>query len=344
MKDNNLLGLDQTEFVRLAESLGEASFRGKQLYVQIYRRKQLDLDLMTDLSKSFRSQLSKDYTVSLPAVQQVVNSHDGTSKLLLRLGDGAFIETVHIPEESRDTLCISSQVGCDVGCTFCMTAKMGFTRNLRAGEIIGQVLQATEMRLVNKNGFNIVFMGMGEPLYNYKNVMKAFRLLTDPEGMNLSHRRVTISTSGVIPVLKQMATEPKLPNLAISLNATSADVRNRIMPINKRWGLTELLKVCRDFPLEPRRRITIEYVLLKGETDSDDDARRLARLLRGIPSKVNLIPYNPNPGLPHARPEEHRISRFQEILNELNVSAFVRKTRGLDVAAACGQLAHLEAS
>ena len=299
---------------------------------------------MTDVPKALREVLRREAEIVMPRIALAQPAGDGTVKCVLELADGQHIETVHIPEESRDTLCISSQVGCDVGCTFCMTAKMGFARNLRAGEIIGQVLQATEMRLVNKNGFNIVFMGMGEPLYNYKNVMKAFRLLTDPEGMNLSHRRVTISTSGVIPVLKQMATEPKLPNLAISLNATSADVRNRIMPINKRWGLTELLKVCRDFPLEPRRRITIEYVLLKGETDSDDDARRLARLLRGIPSKVNLIPYNPNPGLPHARPEEHRISRFQEILNELNVSAFVRKTRGLDVAAACGQLAHLEAS
>ncbi len=344
MKSNNLLGLDQVELVRLAESLGEDSFRGRQLYVQLYRRKQHNLDLMTDLSKSFRSRLLQDYSVSLPAVRQVVTSRDDTVKLLFRLDDGTFIEAVHIPEETRDTLCISSQVGCAVGCTFCMTARMGFARNLCVGEIVGQVLRAIEMGLVGENGFNIVFMGMGEPLYNYRNVMKAFRLLTDSEGMNLSYRRITVSTSGVTPVLRQMAEEPKLPNLAISLNATTAEVRNRIMPINKRWDLKELLDVCRDFPLEPRRRITIEYVLLKDETDSDEDARRLARLLRGIPSKVNLIPYNPSPGLPHERPEEHRISRFQEILSELNVSAFVRKTRGIDVAAACGQLAHLEAS
>jgi len=344
MNNNNLLGLDQMELVQLAQSLGEDSFRGRQLYIQLYRRKQYDLEHMTDLSKSFRVRLLQDYSVTLPAVHQAVTSRDETVKLLLRLDDGAFVEAVHIPEETRDTLCISSQVGCAVGCTFCMTARMGFARNLRVGEIVGQVLRAIEMGLVGANGFNIVFMGMGEPLYNYRNVMKAFRLLTDSEGMDLSHRRITVSTSGVIPVLKQMAEEPKLPNLAISLNATTAEVRNRIMPINKRWDLKELLDVCRDFPLEPRRRITIEYVLLKDETDSDEDARRLARLLRGIPSKVNLIPYNPNPGLPHERPEEYQIRRFQEILGELNVSAFVRKTRGLDVAAACGQLAHLETS
>lgn len=344
MKSNNLLGLDRPALVQLAESLGEDPFRGKQLYVQLYRRKQHDFEMMTDLSKSFRSRLQEDFRVTLPAVRQLVESQDGTTKFLFRLEDGSFIEAVHIPEEGRATLCISSQVGCDVGCTFCMTARMGFSRNLRVGEIIGQVLRAIEMGLVAPNGFNVVFMGMGEPLYNYQNLMKALRILTDPEGMNLSHRRITVSTSGVVPILKKMAVEPHLPNLAISLNATTDRVRNRIMPINKRWDLKQLLDVCRAFPLEPRRRITIEYVLLKGETDSDQDARRLARLLRGIPSKVNLIPYNPNPGLPHARPEEQRILRFKEILAELKVSAFVRKTRGLDVAAACGQLAHLKVS
>lgn len=341
MKIANLIGLDRVELERLAESFAEKPFRGNQLYTQIYRRKAFDFDAMTDLAKSFRHRLAEETRIGLPEVQGRSISEDGTVKLLLRLDDGSFIETVHIPEEKRDTLCISSQVGCDVGCTFCLTARMGFKRNLRAGEIVGQVLLMIREGLVRDGGFNIVFMGMGEPLYNYRNVMKAFRLLTDPDGMNLSYRKITVSTSGVVPVLRRMAGESMLPNLAISLNATTDEVRDRIMPINRRWPLGELLEACRRLPLEPRRRITIEYVLLAGENDSDEDARRLVGLLRGLPVKVNLIPYNPNPGLDHRRPSATRVARFQEILSAAYVANFVRKTRGDDVSAACGQLAHL---
>lgn len=223
-----------------------------------------------------------------------------------------------------------------------MTAQMGFRRNLQVGEILGQVLRVIHDGHLKETGFNIVFMGMGEPLYNYKNVMKAFRIMTDSDGMDLSYRGITISTSGVVPVMRKMAQEEKLPNLAVSLNSTTSETRSRVMPIDRKWGLEELLEVCRTFPLESRRRITIEYVLLQGETDSEEDAHRLARLIHGIPAKVNLIPYNPNPGLPHRRPDPAQIERFREILASKNVANFLRKTRGDDVGAACGQLAFTE--
>jgi 23S rRNA (adenine2503-C2)-methyltransferase len=341
MKRKSILGFEESDFLRLAESIGEKSFRGKQLYRQIYRRKEFDFEKMTDLAVSFRDRLKEKYEVPLPEVHQEFKSSDGTVKFLFRLTDGRFIEAVYIPEEGRDTLCISSQVGCNVGCTFCMTAQMGFQRNLRAGEIVGQVLAVIRQGYLADNGFNIVFMGMGEPLYNYQNVMKSFRILTDPEGMNLSHRKITVSTSGIVPVLRKLAMEPRIPNLAISLNSTENATRDRIMPINKKWPIEKLLDACREFPLEPRRRLTFEYVLLRGETDSREDALRLSKLLRGIPAKVNVIPYNRNPGLPHQSPTPKRIEEFLNWLTENNLSAFVRKTRGDDVSAACGQLAYL---
>jgi 23S rRNA (adenine2503-C2)-methyltransferase len=341
MKSKNLLGLNQEELIQFAVSLGEKPFRGKQLYQQIYRRKQFDVNNMTDLAKGFRSLLEATSNVRLPKVVKRVSSSDDTVKFLFELEDGQLIEAVFIPEESRSTVCISSQVGCDVGCTFCLTAKMGFRRNLRVGEIVGQILAIQEEGYLQRNGFNVVFMGMGEPLYNYKNVLEAVGLMTDLGGMDLSHRRITISTSGVVPILKKMSHESRLPNLAISLNAVTDEVRDRIMPINRRWGLRELLDTCRDFPLEPRRRITFEYVLLKGETDSEEDALQLARLLQGLPAKVNLIPYNPNPGLAHERPEPGVVERFKELLAAQRISSFIRKTRGDDIAAACGQLANL---
>ncbi len=233
--------MERAELVDLAAEMGEKPFRGRQLYVQIYRRKAGSFAEMTDLAQSFRRRLEEQYCLSLPEVQRRSKSEDGTVKLLLRLEDGQFVESVFIPEEHRDTLCISSQVGCDVGCTFCLTARMGFRRNLTPGEIVGQVLRMIREGLVRDNGFNIVFMGMGEPLYNYRNVMKAFRLLTDPDGMNLSYRKITVSTSGIVPVLRRMAHEPVLPNLAISLNASDPGSRDRLMPVNRKWGMAELM-------------------------------------------------------------------------------------------------------
>lgn len=343
MKNNHLMGLNEKELVALAASLAEKPFRGRQLYHEIYRRKQFDFSQMAELSQSFRDRLAREFVIGTPRVCRRSVSRDGTVKFLFQLGDGRFIESVYIPEERRDTLCISSQVGCDVGCTFCMTAQMGFERNLTPAEILGQVLLVIKEGCLQERGFNIVFMGMGEPLYNYRNVMKAFQIMIDPAGMALSHRKITVSTSGVVPVLRKMHAEPVLPNLAISLNATTNAVRDTIMPINQKWGLNELLQACREFPLEPRRRITFEYVLLEGATDSDQDAYRLVGLLKGMRAKVNLIPYNPNPGMPYRRPSIERVERFKEILSHHFISAFIRKTRGEDVAAACGQLAYLEA-
>lgn len=339
MKKRNVLGLGEKELLELALSLGGKPFRGKQLYRQIYQRREFEFENMTELSKPFRRRLEEGFSVQLPQLVQRQEARDGTVKFLLRLEDGRLIESVFIPEQRRQTLCISSQVGCDVGCTFCMTARMGFERNLGAGEILGQVLLAIKDA---GPAFNVVFMGMGEPLYNYQNVMKAFSIMVDPGGMALSHHKVTVSTSGVVPVLRKMRREPVLPNLAISLNATTDRLRDAVMPINRKWNLEELLEACRQFPLEPRRRITFEYVLMEGVTDSDRDAHRLAGLLRGLQAKVNLIPYNPNPGLPYRRPSPEGVERFRGILTGHLVSAFVRKTRGDDIAAACGQLACME--
>lgn len=340
MKSKHLLGLSRDQLEGVVRDLGEPPFRGRQLYRQLYRRRQFSLDDMTDLSLSLRQQLASDWVIGLPEIVDCRVSSDGTTKLLLELTDGRHIETVAIPEGRRRTLCISSQVGCDVGCTFCLTAQMGFVRNLRPGEIVGQVLVAQRERLLPEAGFNVVFMGMGEPLYNYANVMAAFGLLIDPEGMNLSHRRITISTSGVVPVLQRLAAAGPIPNLAISLNATTNAVRDRIMPINRKWDLEELLEACRRLPVDQRRRLTFEYVLLAGETDSADDAQRLLRLLAGIRAKVNLIPYNANPVLPHRRPADEAVERFRALLLDGGLDAYVRRSRGRDISAACGQLAH----
>lgn len=342
MKRKNLLGMSQDEIVATIERIGEKPFRGKQLYHQIYERHELDFENMTELSKAFRARLQEEFEVSVPQVVRRSEASDGTVKYLFRLDDGRHVEAVFIPETDRDTLCISSQVGCNVGCRFCMTARMGLIRNLKPAEILGQVMAIVKERGLVRGSYSIVFMGMGEPLQNYKNVMKSFRILIDPLGMSLSHRKVTISTSGLIPVLKRMQQEEVFPNLAISLNATTDETRTSIMPLNQRWNIEQLMETCRQFPIEPRRRIMFEYVMIKGITDSDDDARRLVRLLKGLHPKVNLIPYNPNPGLPYERPAEQRIVAFRQILVDNNVAVFMRRTRGDDIAAACGQLAYLE--
>lgn len=341
MKKDNLLGWDETRLTELARNLGEPAFRGRQLFHQIYQKRQYQFPQMTDLPKQFRDQLCENCEVEPPRIHQRSDSQDGTVKLLLELEDGKHIETVYIPEERRDTLCVSSQVGCDVGCTFCLTARMGFQRNLRPGEIVGQVLVALGLGMLRNGRFNIVLMGMGEPLYNYANVMRAFHLLIHPSGLNLSYRRITLSTSGVVPVLEKMREEPILPNLAISLNATTEELRNEIMPINQKWNLQELLEVCRTFPLDPRRRITFEYVMIRGVNDSDEDALGLVQQLKGIRAKVNLIPFNPDPLLPYQRPSDEQVQRFRQLLVDRNVSAFVRTPRGDDISAACGQLAYM---
>jgi len=339
---SNLLGLNQEEILELVESIGEKSFRAKQLYHEIYRRSELNFLEMTELSKAFRQRLADEFRISLPEIARRSAAQDGTVKYLFKLDDDRYVESVFIPEEDRDTLCISSQVGCNIGCRFCMTAQMGLERNLKVEEILGQVFRVAKERNLQRGGFSVVFMGMGEPLQNYKNVMKAFRLMADPLGMSMSHRKVTISTSGVVPALRKMHHEDIFPNIAISLNATSNTLRDELMPLNQKWNLEELIQACREFPIEPRRRIMFEYVMLAGVNDSDEDAHAMLRLFRGLRPKVNLIPYNPNPGLPYRRPSEERIAEFRDILVNEGIAVFMRKTRGDDIAAACGQLAYME--
>ncbi|HEY3128511.1 MAG TPA: 23S rRNA (adenine(2503)-C(2))-methyltransferase RlmN [Acidobacteriota bacterium] len=376
-RQTNLIGLTQPELEELARGMGEPAYRGRQLYHAVYAKKIFDFSRMTDLSVAFRNRLAENFQLQLPTLHSQQKSNDGTIKMLLALVDGEKIECVYIPEERRDTLCISSQVGCAVGCTFCATATMGLRRNMTAGEIVGQALYAIKAELIRKAeapdgperergrvgervrrrvdgvridpssesaetsryGFNIVMMGMGEPLHNFEQVARAIRILCDPAGMAVSHRKITLSTSGVVSGLLRLAQEPVIPNLAISLNAADDRTRTEIMPINKKWNIEALLDACRQFPLDSRRRITFEYVLLAGVNDSEEDARQLARLLAGLRAKVNLIAWNFNADLPFKTPPSTSVDRFKEILEASGLSAFLRKPRGADIYAACGQLA-----
>ncbi len=319
------------------------SFRSTQLFKAVYQRRVENFDSITELSKGERASLASEWDIRLPAVHRRFESVDGTRRYLLRLAggdDGELAETVFIPEETRNTICISSQVGCALACTFCLTGQLGLTRNLTAGEIVTQVLFAQRDNLSEEQAgsFNIVLMGMGEPLHNYDNVMKAIRILHDKHGLNMSMSRITLSTAGLLPAIQQLATEPDIPNLAISLTGATNTKRNELMPINRKYPLEELLAAVRQFPLKHRQRVTFEYVLLKGITDSVEDARNLVKLLRGIRAKVNLIPLNEADELDYQRPTELAIQRFQQVLIDNNVEAYVRKNRGNDISAACGQL------
>ena len=288
---------------------------------------------------SLRRELGERCIVGLPELDRRFESTDGTRRYLLRLSDGRTIEAVLMPEEARDTICISTQVGCPVDCRFCMTALMGLERNLTAGEIVGQVLfVAHDNGLVPADRrINIVMMGMGEPLLNLPNVLKATRLILDPAGMGLSPRRITVSTSGIIPKMEELGRETVRPKLAISLNASTEEQRSELMPISRKYPLAELIKVCRAYPLRPWEQLTFEYVLLKGVNDSDADARRVVRLLANLNCKVNLIALNPGPGIAYETPAPDRVASFQTILRK-SLPCFLRKPRGRDIFAACGQL------
>ena len=336
---HNLVGLDRQELERLVHSLGKAPYRGRQLYHALYHRRERDVAALTDLDRDFREALAAHYEITYPDVQGEFTSKDGSARFLLRLQDDTAIETVYMPEEARITLCLSSQAGCAVDCRFCFTALLGLKRNLSAGEILGQVLAVAKAREIPpRSRLNLVFMGMGEPLLNLAQVMKAIRIFADPRGLGIPLRRITISTSGIVPGVRDLALDPGRPKLAISLNASNEEQRTELMPINRKYPLRELMRVCRAYPLRPRERLTFEYVLLGGFNDTDADAVRVAELLRGMRAKVNLIPYNPGSELLYRPPPLERVLAFQQLLTERNIPAYIRISRGQDIGAACGQL------
>jgi 23S rRNA (adenine2503-C2)-methyltransferase len=330
--------LELSELEQYLESSRIQKFHARQVFQWIYRRGITDFESMTDLGRELRAQLTRDVSISTPAVVKRDQSSDGTIKFLLRLADGQLIESVFIPDTPSQTFCISTQVGCAMRCAFCLTGRMGIVRNLTASEIAGQV--RVLLRELNMLGhrFNIVLMGMGEPLHNYEATMKALRILADEHGLAVPPRRITLSTVGVLPALERLATEPFMPNLAISLHSTTEDQLDLLVPINRKYGLRELLDACRRFPLKRRNRITFEYVLLKDVNDTPEDARRLVRLLNGIKAKVNLLPLNEAAGIPFERPSDARVNRFAQILADHRVTVSVRRSRGRDIRAACGQL------
>jgi 23S rRNA (adenine2503-C2)-methyltransferase len=345
---------------RLAEALaalGAKPFRAKQVFRWLHQKGAATFDEMTDLPRELRTALAERFTLRTLEIAEERRSSDGTIKWKWRTFDGRFIESVYMPHTSdedsddaqqnrdRRTLCVSTQVGCAVGCTFCMTGTMGLVRNLGAGEIADQVHRANRRIVELGDGpgprplTNLVFMGMGEPLHNFDNLKTALNdLLLAEDGPNFSHRHVTVSTSGLVPQMKRLGEETAV-KLAVSLNATTDEQRATLMPIDKRYPLARLLEACRAFPMKQGRRITFEYVMLGGVNDSDEDAERLARIVAGLPAKVNLIPYNPNPGLGYEAPAPGRVEAFRDVLVRRNVTAVVRRNRGQDIAAACGQLA-----
>ena len=334
----DLAELERPELERTLEELGHERYRARQIYRWIHRRSATSFERMTDLSRDLRSELEQRFAITTPRVAHRDVSTDGTTKFLLSLADGRHIESVFIPDTPSQTFCISTQVGCAMRCAFCLTGKMGMVRNLTAGEIVGQVrVLARELDLAD-SPFNIVLMGMGEPLHNYDATMKALRMLADEQGFGLSPGRVTLSTVGVLPALERLATEPFMPNLAISLHATTEDDRDRLVPVNRKYGLADLVEACRRFTVKRRDRITFEYVLLAGVNDSIADARRLVKLLNGIRAKVNLIPLNEAPGIEFERPSDQRVDAFARTLAERGLVVSVRKSRGRDIRAACGQL------
>jgi 23S rRNA (adenine2503-C2)-methyltransferase len=334
----NLAELDILELESALEARGCERFHARQLYRWIYKRGVVDFEKMTDLSKDLRARLAADFEVVTPVLVSDIRSIDGTRKFVLELADHRRIEAVFIPDTPAMTFCISTQVGCAMGCGFCLTGKMGLVRNLTAGEIAGQVRLLANATHMLDHPFNIVLMGMGEPLHNYDPTMKALRILHSEHGLAVSPRRVTLSTVGIVPGLQRLAKEPLMPNLAISLHATTDEQRSELVPPNRKYPLAEILETCRQFPLKRRSRITFEYVMLDGVNDTPEDARRLARLLSGIKAKVNLIPLNPAPGIPFERPPDERIDRFAQILADRHFTVSVRKSRGQDIRAACGQL------
>ncbi len=333
----NLLDLDLPALEAFFAALGERPFRARQFMHGVYKRGARDFAGLTELGRGLRARLAETASLALPRVAEVRESSDGTRKLLLELADGEAVETVLIPDGERLTQCVSSQVGCAMGCAFCRTAGLGLRRNLSTAEIVGQVLLGQDLAGASGRVTNVVFMGMGEPLANLDPVLRAFRILSSDHGLNITRRRLTISTCGLVPALEKLPPEV-LPSLAISLNATSDAVRDRLMPVNRRYPIALLLETLGRLPLPPRARFTVEYVLIGGVNDSLDDARRLVRLLSQLRCKVNLIAYNPHPGSPFRAPDPEAVEAFQNHLLAKNFTAVLRRSRGQDIQAACGQL------
>ena len=340
----SLVGLDRDELALALAEAGVTGFRVKQIWQWIYYRGATDFAQMTNLSKKVRDDLADRFVLDRPAVTAHQQSTDGTQKWLLRFPDGTEVESVHIPETDRGTLCVSSQVGCTLNCRFCHTGTQRWVRNLGAAEIVGQVMLARDAfgewpaPEHDRALTNIVLMGMGEPLYNYDNVAKAMRIVMDGEGLGISKRRITLSTAGVVPMIGQVGAELGV-NLAISLHAVRDELRDELVPLNKKYPLADLMDACRNYPgLSNARRITFEYVMLKGVNDSLADAKAMVDLLAGIPAKINLIPFNPWPGTVYECSSNNAIRRFADYLSDAGLSAPIRHPRGQDILAACGQL------
>lgn len=342
-----LAGLDRDELSDFVEELGQPKYRGEQIFSAIQRRRVRSLDEITDLPKEFRARLVERAAISSLKVESRYLSTDGTRRYLMKTHDSRPVETVFIPEERRDTICFSSQSGCPLQCTFCLTAQLGLLRNLTAGEIVEQIIIALNdahgVGVKPPRGINLVGMGAGEPFLNFEELMKAIRIMAEPDGLHIVPNRITVSTAGIAPRIRELATIPHRPHLAVSLAAPTDELRDELMPINKKWPLDELLDACKEFEksLKPGERFTFEYVMLKGVNDSDEQARQLANLLNrhALRAKVNLIPHNPAEPLPYQPSSSARVDSFRAILESKGIYAFIRKPRGRDILAACGQLA-----
>jgi 23S rRNA (adenine2503-C2)-methyltransferase len=346
----DLKNLTQQQLIDFIDEMGLSAFRGRQIFSWLYRPGISSFEEMTDLNKKLRAELAEKAEISRLPVAKTEHSKDGTIKFAFQLADGDIIESVLIPEEGRNTLCVSSQVGCAMGCDFCLTGTMGLTRNLSPAEIVNQVCGVIEQMPAEmcsdadkKSGCinNLVFMGMGEPLANFDNLLAAIDIIMDQRGLDFSGRKVTVSTCGIVPKMKELG-EKTAVNLAVSLHSVNDEVRSRLMPINRKYPVDVLLKACKDFPIPRRRMIMFEYIMIKGLNDSDADARELASKLRDIKCKINLLPYNECPGTDYERPSMERIERFQQILRKADYTVFIRFSKGADISAACGQLATKE--
>lgn len=347
MQPLHLLGLTQAELTEFVESLGQPAYRARQIFSGLHQRRLHSLAEVTDLPKELRSKLGERAVVSTLTLESRYLSADGTRRYLFKTHDKLPVETVFIPEDRRDTICFSSQSGCPLQCTFCLTAQLGLLRNLTAGELVEQIIFALNdaygVSVKPPRGTNLVGMGAGEPFLNFEELLKAIRIMKEPSGLHIVPNRVTVSTAGIVPRIRELATIADRPHLAVSLAAPTDELRNELMPINKKWPLQELLSACKDFEksLKPNERFTFEYVMLAGVNDSDEQARQLANLLNRheLRAKVNLIPHNPAEPLPYHPSPIERVELFREILESKGVHAFVRKPRGRDILAACGQLA-----